>query len=80
MRSKQTESIPTGNTIMDENLQVISRVSSVEENIAEVEPIVPLGAVFVDPVAKKIILQANVERKKEHTKLKRMKQARKNSF
>ena len=64
MRSKQTESIPTGNTIMDENLQVLSRVSSVEQNIAEVEPLVPLGAVFVDPVAKRIISQTNVEQRK----------------
>ena len=38
---------------MDENLQMISRVSSVEENIAEVEPIVPLGVVFCGSCGKK---------------------------
>ena len=70
----------TGNTKMHENSQVISHVISVKEHIAKVKPIVPLGAGFVDHVVGRIILQANVKPKKELTRSKKMKQAKKNFF
>lgn len=69
----RTENILTENIRMDGNQQTISRVSSVDESIAKVEPIVPLGAVLLDRVARRTISQANAQRKKKHTKSKKMK-------
>ena len=65
IQSEQAENMPTRNMTKHKPF-----VFSVEENIAKANPTVPLGAVCVERVAKRITSCLNAQQKRRHTMLK----------